>query len=144
MDPKPGLLSGTFTGSTTDFRVGLEMLKLLQADSLYGESGWFQQHHREFRRQVTMLAERRPKWFPGDRRSIVGGIGGMMRMTPFGGEKEKITRAAKAIFEEGAIVFWCGHGPFHLRMLPPLLIMKQDDWPKVFEVIEKGLEQVAH
>ena len=72
-----------------------------------------------------------------------GGLGGMMRFTPFGGEKDKVGKAAKAIYDEGAVMFFCGHGPYHLRMLPPLGVMKMEDWPRVFEVVERGLAKVA-
>jgi hypothetical protein len=41
------------------------------------------------------------------------------------------------------VLFWCGHGPYHLRMLPPLGVMKLEDWPRVFACIEKGLAKVA-
>jgi hypothetical protein len=37
-----------------------------------------------------------------------------------GGDKPKIVAAANAIYEAGAVLFWCGHGPFHLRLLPPV------------------------
>jgi len=45
--------------------------------------------------------------------------------------------------EEGAIVFWCGHGPVHLRLLPPLPVLKLEDWPGIFEVLERGLARAA-
>ena len=49
----------------------------------------------------------------------------------------------KAIYDEGAVTFWCGHGPFHLRMLPPLPVIEMDMWPRIFEVIERGLARAA-
>ncbi|MFT5355816.1 MAG: hypothetical protein ACI9KE_003035, partial [Polyangiales bacterium] len=94
---------------------------------------------------VDALVSRHPDWFPTGRyvREFGGGIGGMMRMTPFGGDKTKIIAAAKAIYDEGAVAFWCGHGPYHLRMLPPLPVLTLDQWPKIFEVLERGLARVA-
>jgi 4-aminobutyrate aminotransferase-like enzyme len=74
---------------------------------------------------------------------IVGGVGGMMRFTPFGGNKEKINKACKTMFEEGVIAFYCGHGPYHLRMLPPLPVFNEADWPAVFQCIERGLARAA-
>lgn len=62
----------------------------------------------------------------------------MMKFTPFGGKKEKIAAACKAIFDEGAIVFYCGHNPSRIRMLPPLPVLKAKDWPRIFAVIEHG------
>jgi 4-aminobutyrate aminotransferase-like enzyme len=47
--------------------------------------------------------------------------------------------ACKAVFEEGVILFYCGHGPYHVRMLPPLAVMNEADWPRVFACIERGM-----
>jgi 4-aminobutyrate aminotransferase-like enzyme len=67
----------------------------------------------------------------------------MMRFTPFGGDKAKIKAACDACFDEGVVLFSCGHGPYHLRLLPPLPAMKDEFWPRVFDVIERGLARVA-
>ena len=152
--PKPGLLSGTFTGSSQDFAVGRRMLEMLDEGGLYdSEPGHWQghgdgliaRHHAAFREQAKALMDRHPEWFPrvpfGGPNP--GGLGGMCRFTPFGGEKSKVAAAAKAIFEEGVVLFWCGHGPYHLRMLPPLAVMPLDAWPGVFERVERGLAAVA-
>ncbi len=143
--PKPGLLSGTFTGSATDFAVGLKMLEMLEDGDYYGDDGLIAQHHKAFREQVDALAAKHPEWFPvTDKMSgISGGEGGMMRFTPFGGDQKKVIAACKACFDEGVVLFWCGHGPYHVRMLPPMGVMKLEDWPRVFEVVERGLAKVA-
>ena len=67
----------------------------------------------------------------------------MMRFTPFGGDKAKIMAACKAAYEEGVICFWCGHGPFHVRMLPPLPVFREEDWSRVFACFERALSSVA-
>ncbi|MEM0983598.1 MAG: aminotransferase class III-fold pyridoxal phosphate-dependent enzyme [Planctomycetota bacterium] len=151
--PKPGLLSGTFTGTSQDFAVGTRMIEMLAEGDYYDSKpgmldrgdGRIAQHHAAFRTQFEALKAKHPDWFPdvpfGDPNP--GGIGGMCRFTPFGGEKAKVAKAAKACFEEGVVLFWCGHGPFHLRVLPPLGVFKMADWPRVFECIERGLARVA-
>lgn len=143
--PKAGLLSGTFTGEGCSFRVGQRVVERLAAGDFYGDSGAFNRHHALFREQVSALIAKHPAWFPpvpaiGD---LIGGLGGMMRFTPFGGEKAKIMAACKAAFEEGVILFYCGHGPYHMRLLPPLPVMNESDWPRVFACIEKGLAKAA-
>ena len=67
----------------------------------------------------------------------------MLRFTPFGGDKKKIVASCGACFEEGVILFYCGHDPYHLRMLPPLGVMNESDWPRVFECVERGLAKVV-
>jgi len=149
-NPKAGLLSGTFTGATEDFYVGSRLIDMLATSDLYDSSpgagdGMIAKHHAAFREHMDALIARHPAWFPKvpfiPRNA--DGVGGMMRFTPFAGEKKKIAAAAKAVYDEGAILFWCGHGPYHLRMLPPLGVMKLEDWPRVFEVIERGLAKAA-
>lgn len=149
-NPRPGLLSGTFTGATVDFKVGEAILKELETGAqehggYYGEGGLFDQHQQAFRAEMKKLVDKHPEWFPTHEYvpEPYGGIGGMMRFTPFAGEKAKIVAAAKAIYEEGAVLFWCGHGPFHIRMLPPMPGMKLADYPRFFEIIERGLARAA-
>jgi 4-aminobutyrate aminotransferase-like enzyme len=151
-NPKSALLSGTFTGEGLSFRVGQRIVERLASGNFYGEGGLFANHHEAFRAHVKALAAKHPEWFPsvslpdnmsmsGDQ--LVGGLGGMMRFTPFGGNKEKIVKATKTIFEEGVVLFYCGHGPYHVRVLPPLPAMKLEDWPRIFNCIEKGLAKAA-
>ncbi|QOJ00673.1 MAG: aminotransferase class III-fold pyridoxal phosphate-dependent enzyme [Phycisphaeraceae bacterium] len=148
-NPKAGLLSGTFTGEGVSFRWGTRVVERLRDGDYYGPDGRFAKHHAAFRSHVSALAAKHPAWFPkvvdraGYERPIAGGVGGMMRFTPFGGKKDKIAAACKACFDEGLITFWCGHGPYHMRMLPPLPVMKMEDWPRVFACLERGLAKVG-
>lgn len=149
-NPGPGLLSGTFTSTSAAFNVGIKVLEHLDAKSgeYYGPQGKFAQHHAQFAKHVRALAAKHPTWFPtktkwGELDDIVGGTGGMMKFTPFAGDKDKMNKACKALFDAGVIVFYCGHGPYHIRMLPPLPVFKDQDWSRVFACIESGLATVA-
>lgn len=144
-NPKPGLLSATFTGEGPSFRVGQRIVEMLRDGGYYGPKGTIARHHGLFREQVRALAARHPEWFPkvASVVDIAGGVGGMMRFTPFGGSKEKINKACRTCFDEGVILFYCGHGPYHIRMLPPLGVMSEKDWPLVFEAVERGLARAA-
>jgi len=144
-NPKAGLLSGTFTGTSPDFSVGSALLDTLARGDYYGPDGRFARHHAAFREQVAGLKSRHPEWFPEAlfTSGHVGGVGGMMRFTPFGGEKAKIMKLCRAAYDEGVMLFYCGHGPYHVRMLPPLPVMKMEDWPRVFQVIERAMARVS-
>src|ERR1043165_4177502 len=109
---KAGLLSGTFVGDAVSFNVGQRVIERLASGSYYGDDGFFAKHHAAFRAQVKALAAKHPAWFPAvaEVTDICAGIGGMMRFTPFGGRKDKVQALCKAAFEEGVIVFYCGHG----------------------------------
>ncbi len=144
-NPKPGLLSGTFTGATVDFTVGNALIDELARDGNYGSDGKFAAHHAEFSKQVELLAAKHPDWFPeaSGVDGLCGGLGGMMRFTPFGGDKAKVGAVCREAYNQGVICFYCGHGPFHVRMLPPLPVMKMEDWARVFECMERALAKVA-
>lgn len=148
-NPKGGLLSGTFTGEGVSFRVGQRIIERLRDGNYYGDDGLIARHHAAFREHAARLIANHTAWFPEvaalgqGTQALVGGIGGMMRFTPFAGKKDKINAACKACFDEGVILFYCGHGPYSLRMLPPLGVMKIEDWPRVFACIEKGLAKAA-
>lgn len=144
-NPGPGLLSGTFTSTGSAFRAGSEVLDRLETSGLYGADGLAARHHAHFVKGIRAIAAKHPNWFPAghDFADIVGGIGGMMKFTPFAGKKDAMTKACKHLFDAGVIVFYCGHGPYHIRMLPPLPVFKEQDWPRVMQCIEAGLAKTA-
>ncbi len=150
-NPRTPLLSGTFTGEGVSFRVGRRVIERLADPSAnwHGPNGAFARHHDLFRRHALALIRKHPQWFPpvealgGGGERLADGLGGMMRLTPFGGRKDRVQAACRACFDEGVILFHCGHGPYHLRLLPPLPAMKEEHWPRVFACLEKGLAKVA-
>lgn len=144
-NPKPCLLSGTFLGNTVGLNVGRRMIERLRAGDYYGENGRIARHHRLFIEQVKSLSQRHPEWFPENPRvqEFYGGNGGMMRFTPYGGEKDKILSLCRAMFDVGVVALYCGHDPYHVRLLPPLGVMSEDLWPTIFELIEKAMSKLA-
>ncbi len=144
-NPKAGLLGATFLGSTEAVRVGRRVIERLRDGDYYGPRGRIARHHEAFVKQVRALAAKHPQWFPASPNidDIAGGSGGMMRFTPFGGKKDDITKLCRVLFDKGLIVFYCGHGPYHVRMLPPLGVLEESIWPKVFSLIEAGMSDCA-
>jgi 4-aminobutyrate aminotransferase-like enzyme len=152
MNPKPGLLSGTFIGSTMALQVGRWILETLQDGGYYGPDGRIAGLQRAFRERAAALVAAHPDWFgpiphwSGLQRHALGpygGIGGMMRLTPFEGRKDMILAALNAMFEAGVIGFYCGHGPYHVRFLPAVGVMRPEQFDDVFEVVERALARVA-
>lgn len=144
-NPQAGLLSGTFLGSSVGLRVGRRIIERLDGGDYYGDGGVIRKHHNLFREHVRSLAAKHPEWFPKHHEveDIVGGYGGMMRFTPFGGRKDPVLALCKAMFDEGLIAFYCGHGPFHMRFLPPLGVLREEQWGPIFEVVERAMAKVA-
>lgn len=144
-NPKPGLMSATFLGSTEALRVGRRIIERLRDGDFYGPTGSNARHYKAFRDGMKAIEARHPEWFAhnGVVADTVDGLGGMMRFTPFGGQKDPVMKLCRALFDEGVIVFYCGHNPYHVRMLPPLGAMKMEDWPRVMALVETAMGKVA-
>ncbi len=149
MAPKPGLMSGTFTASTSAFHVGRATVEHLLAGGAFGADGGNARIHAAFRAAVDRLVARHPAAFPPVRDSVgteqagfAGGVGGMCRLSPFGGEKSKVDAFVKALFEEGVMTFACGHGPYHVRFMPPVGAFDPSEWLPVFACVERAIVRV--
>ena len=155
MNPKPGLLSGTFIGSSVGLQVGKKMLETMRDGGYYGPDGRIATLHQAFRQRAESLVKNHSQFFgpipnnSGLERHATGppgpygGIGGMMRFTPFGGDKAMILKSIHAMFEEGVIAFYCGHGPFHIRFLAPVGVMEPEQFDDVFAIVERALDKAA-
>ncbi len=149
-NPRAGLLSGTFSASSSAFATGLAILRRLKSGGFYGETGLNAQLFEAFRQHAESFVRSHPQWFPalptaagGQSRRFVAGTGGMMRLSPFGGSKEKIGRLLNNLFEDGVIAFSCGHGPYHLRFLPPIGVMQPAQFKSVFEIMERSFARTT-
>jgi acetylornithine/N-succinyldiaminopimelate aminotransferase len=137
MKPDPGLLGGTFAGSSATLTAGLEVLNILD-DGYMGTNGRVQQIHREF---VAMLEKLNTTTCKGLLQGA-GGLGLMVAVTPFDGSKEKQTALLKAMFKNGLICFGCGHDPYRVRFLIPA-VMTSKDIEVARGVIEKSVLELA-
>jgi len=150
-NPKPGLLSGTFIGGAVELQVGKRVIERLRDGGYYGNDGKIARLQQAFRQNAKAFSEKHKNWFPpipghgGLSRSaeFYGGVGGMMRLTPFGGEKAKVIKTLNAMFAEGVIAFYCGHGPYHIRFLPPVGVMQPQQFRDVFEIMETAFAKAA-
>lgn len=150
MNPKAGLLSGTFAASTSAISTGLSVLQRLKSGGYYGPGGRIAGLHAAYRQHAEAFVAKHPAWFTPVTNSLgrtntnyIAGTGGMMRLTPFGGNREKIGKLLGNLFEDGVIAFSCGHGPYHLRFLPPVGVMKPEQFGPVFEILEKSFARTA-
>jgi acetylornithine/N-succinyldiaminopimelate aminotransferase len=132
--PKPGLLSQTFTGSTSAIKASLALLEELLQGDFYGPDGKISQMHQLFASRLAKIAERHPQLIKGP-----FGVGSMIAFTPFDGEQKAVNDFALALFEEGVLTFVAGIHPTRIRMLPPLLTVTHEDIDQVAKIIEKTL-----
>ncbi|MEZ0390951.1 MAG: aminotransferase class III-fold pyridoxal phosphate-dependent enzyme [Pseudobdellovibrionaceae bacterium] len=130
-NPQPGLIAGTFSGSTPALSAGIEILTMLQEGYL-GPQGRIQQIHQKF---IAMLNELNSTTCKGQL-TDAGGMGLMIAVTPYEGKKEQVDALLKRLFANGLIAFNCGKDPIRVRFLVPAIIQDAD-----IEVAKKILEK---
>ena len=67
----------------------------------------------------------------------------MMRLTPYGGDGQRIKALLNRMFDAGVVAFYCGHGPFHLRFLPPLGVLQESDIREAMQIVSDSLEETG-
>lgn len=137
INPKPGLIAGTFSGSTPALRAGIAVLDEL-SEGYMGADGKIAKIHYEFVEMLNHLNETTCKGLLRD----AGGLGLMVAVTPLDGSKEKMIALLKVLYKNGLITFGCGHGPHRLRFLIPAC-MTSEDIKVAGEIIEKSVLEMA-
>lgn len=134
-NPKPGLIAGTFSGSSSSMLAGLEILNILNEGYL-GPNGRILEIHKRFINGLNRLNETTCKGLVSD----AGGMGLMIAFTPFDGKKEQVELFIKKLFQNGLIAFSCGKDPVRIRFLVPAIIQDQDI-EAALEIVEKTVLQ---
>ncbi len=138
-NPKPGLVAGTFSGSTVALRTARRTVELLEEGGFLGKDGRIARLSARFEANLRKLAEGECK----GRISEIRAIGGMVAFAPFKGTMDDIKPTLMKMFDLGVIAFYCGHGPYLIRMLPPLGAMDEGDVDAVCAVIKQAVLEVA-
>jgi len=137
-NPKPGLVAGTFTGTSASLRVARRIVELLD-DGFYGPQGKIAKLSERFSVNLQKLSEGSCRGMINSRRII----GGMVAFEPFGGTPEDVKAVLMKMFELGVVAFQCGHGPVLVRMLPPFGVMTEVQVDEVCAIIERALKHVS-
>ena len=130
--PRAGLLSQTFTGSTSAIRGSKVVLQELLQGNFFGKEGKNNQIQQHFADHLGRLANRYPGIISGP-----FGIGSMVAFTPFQGETAKTTECVHALFHAGVISFVAGSNPTRIRFLVPAGAIVKKDIETVVEIIEQ-------
>jgi len=137
---KPGLIAGTFTASTVSLAAGIKSMKMLlngiEGEKVLGPSGLIQKIHKSF---VSMLEELQKGSCQGLIKDF-GGLGLMVAMTPYDGSKEKVMKLLQVLFNNGIVSFSCGHNPYKVRFLLPL-VLKDQHIAEVKKILEVSLKE---
>lgn len=133
LTPRPGLLSQTFTGSTSAIEAGKFIIENLIKGDFYGKNGRIEQIHQRFVQNFNQINERHPGLIEGPY-----GEGTMIAFTPFKGHYDQVIHFVKALFEAGVISFIAGTKPTRVRFLVPAII-KMEEIDQACLIVEKVL-----
>lgn len=133
-NPKPGLIAGTFSGSTVSLATGMAMIEMMVNEGYLGPQGRVHQIHKRFINGFQKLNETTCKGKVTDG----GGMGLMIAFTPFEGKKEQVDACLKKLYNNGLIAFPCGKDPVRLRFLVPAVI-KDNEIDLALSIIEKTI-----
>jgi 4-aminobutyrate aminotransferase-like enzyme len=135
MNPKPGLVAGTFSASFAALRTGRRTLEMLTREGYYGPDGKIARLSRRFREGIEKLSAGSCKGKIGEIRVI----GGMIGFGVLGQTLDDTKKFLMRLFDEGAVAFYAGHDPYVVRCLPPFGAMEEADVDLALATIEKTL-----
>lgn len=137
-NPKAGLVSGTFAGSSSGLRAGIKAIELLKTE-LSGPQGRVMQ----LEKLAVAEFERIKRGSQGKHLVDYTVVGGMIAFTLYDGALDKVKKYLAKLWDLGAVGFFCGHGPYRVRLLPPFGAMSDAQLKHVFELLEKAIEETA-
>ncbi|MDX1682637.1 MAG: aminotransferase class III-fold pyridoxal phosphate-dependent enzyme [Phycisphaeraceae bacterium] len=137
MTPEPGLISQTFTASTSALRGGSAVLQTLVEAGAFGPDGRNETVGAAWRQRLADLAAARPGMISGPY-----GIGSMVALTPGDGSKATAKRLAALLFEEGVISFIAGADPARLRFLLPTAVLEEAHLDEAAAALARALDRL--
>ncbi|MBA2404072.1 MAG: aminotransferase class III-fold pyridoxal phosphate-dependent enzyme [Bdellovibrionales bacterium] len=136
--PKPGLMSQTFTGSSSQIAASNFIINEMVNGGYLGENGKIEKLHQHFKGHLEKLAKKYP-----DKVSGPFGIGAMVAMTVFGGDEAKSKNFTMKLFENGVLSFMAGSSPTRVRFLMPVMATENKHIDEVCAIMEKTLNEMT-
>jgi acetylornithine aminotransferase len=132
--PRPGLVSQTFTGSSTALHACAAIIDALGHGDFHGGHGRISQIESRCHRHLELLA---------DEGLVRGpyGAGAMVACTPLGGGRKEVLALAQECFAEGLIAFVCGADPMRLRLLLPFGVISDGQIDQAFALLGRVLRR---
>lgn len=134
LKPKAGLLSQTFTSSTSALQTSYWIVQHLLSDHFYGPDGKLACLHARFEEHFKRLESQYPNRIQGPY-----GVGAMVVFTPLDGEAQQVARFIQDLFQSGVISFVAGSHPTRVRFLIPAGVMTLEDVDAVMQIVEMQL-----
>jgi acetylornithine/N-succinyldiaminopimelate aminotransferase len=141
--PKPGLVSQTFTASTSAILAAQAILDALKGEAasaaaFFGPTGRVMQVRQRVMSHLDRIRAAHPEWIKGP-----FGEGAMIAFTPFDGSEGTAKKLLMDLFEAGVVAFVCGANPARLRVLPPVGVITDGDIDAAMGIFESVLSAHA-
>lgn len=133
-NPKPGLLSQTYTGSTSALYACETIVRGLMDGDYFGATGKIARFHERFENNLMNISDRTAGLLSGP-----FGFGAMIAFTPHGGNAEKAKKFLYELFEAGVIAFYAGRDLSRIRFLIPVAAIDFEDIDTVCGIVEETL-----
>jgi 4-aminobutyrate aminotransferase-like enzyme len=136
-NPRPGLVAGTYAGSTVGMAVGARIIERLESEGYLGPEGRIALLGQRVERRFESLRRRLPRAV-----SARSGIGAMQAFVPFDGSPPLVEAVLRTAFEEGLLAHSAGSDPMKIRMLLPFNTT-DEELEAGFTTLEKAIRRVA-
>lgn len=136
--PAAGLLSQTFTASTSAFFAALVIVRGLLNGGYFGSHGIVARLHEHTVSRLLEIQERHPELISGPY-----GIGAMIAFTPFLGNPAKTKQFVHSLFGAGVIAFYGGADLERVRFLLPVGAITAEHIDEVARIVEDVLVRSA-
>lgn len=137
--PKPGLMSQTFTGSSSQIAASYFVINELVNGGYLGENGKNNKLHAHFKANLEKLAAKYPQIVEGPY-----GVGAMVGMTMWKGDEPKSKAFTMKLFENGVLSFLAGgHPTARVRFLMPVMATNEKHIDEVCAIIDKTIAELA-
>ena len=138
-NPRPGLISQTFTGSSSQIFAAREVLARLDEAKVFGSDGLNMAYRKLFADKLRAIHLRHPEKLGSE----LFGEGSMIGFEVYDGDAEKTKAVMNKMYDLGVIAFLCGSDPLRLRFLPPVSVMQPSDADAVCEILEQAIVSIA-
>lgn len=137
MNPKPGLIAGTFCSAIPNLKFGKKILQYLKSGPFYGKDGQNAKLQQNFMSRFEKLANGSCQ----GKIPYYNGVGTMISFEVGDSGPDTTKNFLQKLFENGVIGFPAGKNPTRARFLLPLCLT-EEHLDEIFQIIEKTILEV--
>ena len=136
LTPAPGIISQTYTASTTAIECGYQIINYLLKSHHFGKTGKNLILGNYFNQLLKKIAKKNKNKIHGPY-----GMGGMLAFTPYKGTFDETLKLLKRLFSNGLMGFTTGTTPSRIRFLLPLGAVTKEDIEEAIQIIDKSINE---